>query len=84
MKTGLVSITFRKKKPEEIVALAAKGGLEGIEWGGDVHVPHGDMAAAKNARLLTTGAGIEVAAYGSYYRVAHSEQVDNLPFAKVL
>jgi len=84
MKTGLVSITFRKKKQEEIVALVSKGGLQGIEWGGDVHVPHGDMAAAGNARKVTAGKGLEVAAYGSYYRAAHSEPVDKLPFAKVL
>lgn len=73
IKPGLVSITFRKLKPSEIVALCQKCGLEGIEWGGDVHAPHGDVEAACQVLDLTRGAGLQVAAYGSYYRAAESE-----------
>lgn len=53
---GLVSITFRKLSPGEIVELVATAGLVGIEWGGDVHVPHGDFARAAEVRKLTEGA----------------------------
>lgn len=42
----LTSVTFRRMKPEEILRVAARAGIEGIEWGGDVHVPAGDLAAA--------------------------------------
>jgi 3-dehydroshikimate dehydratase len=70
---GLVSITFRQLTPEEIVKLATAAGLKAIEWGGDVHVPHGDLSAAAHVRELTTSAGLAVAAYGSYYRLAHSD-----------
>ena len=49
LKTGLTSVTFRRKTQEEIVALAAQAQLDGIEWGGDVHVPPGDLPAAKAA-----------------------------------
>jgi len=81
--SGLVSITFRKLSPGEIVAAVKQAGLRGIEWGGDVHVPHGDLAAARTVRALTDEAGLAVAAYGSYYRVGRSE-ADGLPFGRVL
>lgn len=80
---GLVSITFRKLTPAEVVALVRRAGLQGIEWGGDIHVPHGDLGRAREVRELTQEAGLTVAAYGSYYRAGHSEDA-GLPFAKVL
>jgi len=57
--------------------------MRGIEWGGDVHVPHGDLVRAREVRELTQEAGLTVAAYGSYFRVAHSED-NGLPFQQVL
>lgn len=69
LKAGLVSITFRRLTPERIVQLVAEAGLQGIEWGGDIHAPHGDVAQAKRVRKLTLDHGLEVAAYGSYYRL---------------
>ncbi len=80
---GLVSITFRQLTPAEIVALVSQAGLRGIEWGGDIHVPHGNMARAREVRTLTQEAGLTVAAYGSYYRAGASEDA-GLPFASVL
>lgn len=71
--TGLVSVTFRSMNPEQIVEITAKAGLNAIEWGGDIHVPHGDLNAAREARKLTADAGLVVAAYGSYYRVGQDE-----------
>lgn len=80
---GLVSVTFRKLTPVDIVALVRQAGLRGIEWGGDIHVPHGDLPKAREVRELTHEAGLEVTAYGSYYRVASSED-NGLPFSQVL
>lgn len=80
---GLVSITFRKLTSEQIVALVRQAGLCGIEWGGDIHVPHGDLTRAREVREMTHEAGLTVAAYGSYYRLAKSED-DGLPFERVL
>lgn len=80
---GLVSITFRKLSPAEIVGLVRKAGLVGIEWGGDIHVPHGDVGVAREVRALTEEAGLKVAAYGSYYRAGWSE-TNGLPFKHVL
>ncbi|WMJ86696.1 sugar phosphate isomerase/epimerase family protein [Anaerocolumna sp. MB42-C2] len=71
--TGLTSVTFRQKKAEEIVVLAAASGLDGIEWGGDIHVPAGDREAARNAAYLTQSAGLKVLSYGSYYRLNQKE-----------
>jgi sugar phosphate isomerase/epimerase len=74
--TGLVSVTFRKLKAEEIIELSARAGLQGIEWGGDIHVPHGDISAARKIGKATLDAGLKVASYGSYYKVGSSENVD--------
>jgi sugar phosphate isomerase/epimerase len=83
IKPGLVSVTLRKLSPPQIVALCQQAALTGIEWGGDLHVPHGDLAVARRVHDLTVSAGLEIAAYGSYYRVGISER-DGLPFEKVL
>ena len=73
LSSGLVSITLRQLSPAEVVKLVWQAGLDGIEWGGDVHVPPGDLGRAREVRQLTEGEGIQVAAYGSYYRVSHAE-----------
>ncbi len=67
-KLGLVSISFRALSAEELIGLVVNAGLQGIEWGGDVHVPHGDLAVAGRVRRLCEEAGLEISAYGSYYR----------------
>lgn len=66
---GLVSITFRTRLPEQIAAVCAASGLQAVEWGGDVHVPHGDIAAAERVARLTHEHGLIVASYGSYFRL---------------
>ena len=68
VRTGLVSVTFRQLAVEEVVEVAAQAGLAAIEWGGDVHVPLGDLPAARKARALCEDHGLAVAAYGSYLR----------------
>ncbi|MEU0089650.1 TIM barrel protein [Kribbella sp. NPDC006257] len=68
VRTGLVSVTFRQLGVEEVVEVAEQAGLAAIEWGGDVHVPLGDLPAARKARALCEDRGIAIAAYGSYLR----------------
>lgn len=82
LRSGLVSITFRKLSVEEVISLVAQAGLEGIEWGGDIHVPHGDLERAKDVRARTVDAGLSVSSYGSYYRVGVSE-AEGLSFESV-
>ena len=76
LKTGLVSVTFRDKTPEEIISAVKQCGLEGIEWGGDVHVLPGDVSRAREIRHLTEQAGLAVWAYGSYFEAG--EQTPDL------
>jgi 3-dehydroshikimate dehydratase len=71
---GIVSITYRKLEPAALIQLAAKAGLKTIEWGGDIHVPHGDVARATEVGRLTREAGLSVACYGSYYRLGTPEK----------
>jgi len=81
LRSGLVSVTFRQLTPSAIITLMTRAGLDGIEWGGDVHVPHGDLVRARQVRQQTLDANLACAAYGSYYRVGHE---DTGPFAAVL
>lgn len=81
--SGLCSVTFRKLSPEQVVELSARAALAGIEWGGDVHVPHGQVDVARRVRDLTAGAGLACPSYGSYYKLAESEPA-GLAFAAVL
>ncbi len=73
-KTGIVSISFRKYSKEEIAKAAKDAGLDSIEWGGDIHVPHGDINEAKKAVEITHGSGLDVAEYGAYYIIGQSEE----------
>jgi sugar phosphate isomerase/epimerase len=82
IKTGLTSVTFRKLSPEEIISLVKQAGLQGIEWGGDIHVPHGDLASAVEVGRATRAAGLEVSSYGSYYRVGCAD--NSVSFEQVL
>lgn len=66
---GLVSVSFRSLKPEEIIRATSAAGLAGIEWGGDVHVPAGNVTVAAEVAARTRDAGLRVSAYGSYYRL---------------
>lgn len=83
LKAGLVSVTFRNLQPKKIIALVNKAGLDAIEWGGDIHVPHGNIATAKKVCRMTLDAGLISASYGSYYKVGVSE-IKGLSFNSVL
>jgi sugar phosphate isomerase/epimerase len=80
---GLVSITFRSRTPKEVIDLSVRAGLKTIEWGGDIHVPPGDLALAGEVGRRTRESGLSVAAYGSYYRLGFSES-NGASFAPVL
>ena len=66
---GLVSVTYRKLTPAEIVPLARDAGLSCIEWGSDIHVPQTDIENARRVGEMTREAGLTVSSYGSYYRL---------------
>ncbi len=76
IKSGLVSISFRKIPAAELIGIAAENNLRFIEWGGDVHVPHGDLDTATAVRRLMDEKKVQCAAYGSYYRAGAEDQPD--------
>ncbi|WP_286171689.1 sugar phosphate isomerase/epimerase family protein [Gracilibacillus phocaeensis] len=57
-----------------MIETALQTGIQGIEWGGDIHVPPGNWDNAEKVAQLTRNAGIEVISYGSYYRLGVEEQ----------
>jgi 3-dehydroshikimate dehydratase len=83
LEIGLTSVSFRGMSAADIVMLCAQEGVNGIEWGGDIHVPHGDLDTAKGVSVITKSAGIKITSYGSYYFVGVSE-IEGLRFETVL
>ncbi|WP_216332326.1 sugar phosphate isomerase/epimerase [Rhizobium sp. X9] len=63
---GLCSVTFRSMPPQAVIELAAANGIKAIEWGGDIHVPPGDLDNARDVAARTAKAGLTVSSYGSY------------------
>lgn len=83
IKPGICSVTLAKKSVSEVIEIVKEAGLEGIEWWGKDHVPHGDTTVAAKVKALTNEAGLKVSSYGSYYRAGVSES-EGLSFASVL
>ncbi|MFC4530719.1 sugar phosphate isomerase/epimerase family protein [Sphaerisporangium dianthi] len=65
---GVCSVTYRPLPADRVIALAARAGLDHIEWGQDAHIPLGDVAEALRVAEATRAAGLSVSAFGSYYR----------------
>lgn len=65
---GLVSVSFRQRSVEEIIADCVKAGLPLIEWGSDIHVPPTDPANAVKVAEKMEANGLKTAACGSYFR----------------
>lgn len=78
LRPGLVSISFRALSPRDLISACAKSQLEAIEWGADVHAPPDNLENARQVGQMTRDAGLEVAAYGSYWRC------DETPFEPIL
>lgn len=68
-KLGLVSISFRKHSPLEIILAAKSAGLECIEWGSDVHAPCDDTGKLNSIVALQNEHGIYCSSYGTYFRL---------------
>lgn len=73
LSTGVVSVTFRPLSPERILTLARVAGLDGVEWGSDVHVPVGDFAHASRVGQMTREAHLRTVSYGSYFKAGYSD-----------
>ena len=69
LRPGIVSATFKKHPISEVISLARGAGLEGIEWSENHHLEKGDLFQAKEVRAMSLDSGLEIASYGSYYRL---------------
>lgn len=86
-RTGLVSISFRKHSPREILEVMKKAGLAFIEWGSDVHAPAKDTDNLTNLAALQREYGIECSSYGTYFKLGEtpiSELPSYIAAAKIL
>ena len=63
---GLCSVTFRSMPTQAVIELSAANGIKAIEWGGDIHVPPGDLDNARDVAARTAKAGLTISSYGSY------------------
>lgn len=77
-RAGLTSVTFRNLNPDDIIQAAVQAQLQGIEWGSDVHVLPGKLKEAADVARKCRAAGLEVIAYGAYYKLCqgHSPETD--------
>lgn len=73
---GLCSITFRGLGATEVLDVAVRAGVEGIEWGADGHAPPGGGPEVVRLGERCREAGIEVASYGSYLGFGPPDQED--------
>lgn len=82
---GIVSITFKTKSIEEVLKITKQAGLAAIEWSENHHIVKGDIESAKKTALLTKEYGLEIAGYGSYYRLGENMDITpSLETAKAL
>jgi|TARA_B100000745_G_scaffold208985_1_gene138196 sugar phosphate isomerase/epimerase len=66
IRSGLCSITFRALTTKEVLSVAVEAGLDGIEWGADVHVPAGELDVAADVADRCLDAGLACPSYGTY------------------
>ena len=76
MRAGICSVTLRALSATDVLRVVTAARLQCVEWGGDVHVPAGDLATARRIRRDCANAGVAVCSYGSYYRPASSPEAD--------
>ena len=81
---GLVSITYRQCSPEQLITLCKNNNLKAVEWGGDIHVPHGDFDTAAHVAELTRAAGLSMPSYGTYYKAGSYGDNYRTEFEKIL
>lgn len=70
LRSGMCSITMRHLDADEVVALAVRARLAGIEWGADGHVPPGETGVAEAVARRCADAGVAVTSYGTYLGIA--------------
>lgn len=73
---GLCSITLRALSADEVLHVAERAGVAGIEWGADGHAPPGGGAQVEALGRRCRDAGIDVVSYGSYLGFGPTDKDD--------
>lgn len=84
---GLVSVSFRKNSPREILEAMKQAELTQIEWGSDIHAPFGDKERLLELAELQREHGVECSSYGTYFYIGETpleELGDYIAAAKIL
>ena len=82
---GIVSATFKTESVDYVINVAKEAGLKAVEWSENHHIKKGDFAFAKETAEKTADAGLEIAGYGSYYRLGQNMEIrDSLDTASAL
>ena len=84
---GLVSVSFRKNTPEEILEAMRDAKLSCVEWGSDVHAPCNDKENIARIVELQRAYGIKCSSYGTYFKLGATpigELADYIEAAKLL
>ena len=71
-------MSFCPLSVDAVIELAARAGVDGIEWGSDIHVPETDVENARKVARKTADAGLSVISYGSYFYLG--EGADFTPY----
>ena len=66
---GMVSATFKDLSIDDVLSIMGKADLKVIEWSENHHIEAGNIAMAREVAAKTADKGIDIAGYGSYYRL---------------
>ncbi|MBK9297007.1 MAG: sugar phosphate isomerase/epimerase [Candidatus Microthrix sp.] len=79
IESGMCSITMRQLATDDVIALAVRAELAGIEWGADGHVPPGETSVAQAVARRCADAGVAVTSYGTYLGIGPFDDPDSPP-----
>ncbi len=77
IRPGLCSVTCRALQWRDVVALAARHRVRVIEWGGDIHLPPGELGQARQIRAECEARSIIPFSYGSYVRAGNKNALED-------
>jgi 3-dehydroshikimate dehydratase len=83
IRVGLASASLLSLTTKEVVSLASRALVEGIEWSADGHVPCGNYQNAEDVMFTTLRAGLTVVSYATLVRIM-PDDVPCVSFSKVL
>ena len=79
IESGMCSITMRQLATDDVIALAVRAELAGIEWGADGHVPPGETSVAQAVARRCADAGVAVTSYGTYLGIGPFDDPESPP-----